>query len=252
MATRNPEMSDSRDLLDTRSDPYAALGAKLNQSGLFLKFSKGEYVYGQNKEELKLGKRLVVNMPGTRLGWVRWQGGKPVENTMELLIDRPHIRERHELGHSDESMWERDDRGDAQDPWVLTYSLDLSDPANSEFYSFSTTSAGGKKAVGALLTLFSQKHRMEPDLLPIVELQRSSYNHPNPRFGKIYEPLLPVIGWIDANAPSVDDLNVPAEVPPGPGQRAANPTREAAPMTATRTSSTNLTSPSDPKQLTRF
>lgn len=218
-----------QDLLDTRSDPYAALGAKLDQDGLFLKFSKGEYVYGQTKEELRLGKRLIVNVPGLRHGWVRWRDGKPVENLMELLTDMLPIKSRDELGDTDESLWERDDRGDPQDPCVMTYSVELSDPASGEVYNFSTTSVGGKKAVGKLLKAFSLKHRMEPNLLPIVELQRDSYNHTNPRFGKIYNPLLPIVGWTDANNPSVDDVNEPAQVLPGPGvgQRAANPTQLA-------------------------
>src|SRR3954469_15561729 len=195
-----------QDLLDTRSDPYAALGAKLD-GGLFLKFSKGEYIAGQNKEELRLGKRLVVNMPGMQLGWVRWSQGKRVENRMSLLIERRRIEARDELGDSDESLWDRDDRGDPQDPWVLTYSVELSDPANSEVYSFSTTSRGGEKAFGKLLKAFSTKHRMEPNLLPIVELQRESYNHTNSRFGKIYNPLLPIVGWTDADSPSVDNVS---------------------------------------------
>src|SRR3954470_2400255 len=110
------EMSDSREVMDTRNDPYAALGAQLD-GGLFLKFTKGEYVAGQNKEELRLGKRLVVNMPGMQLGWVRWSGGKRVENRMTLLIERRRIEARDELGDSVESLWERDDRGDPQDPW---------------------------------------------------------------------------------------------------------------------------------------
>lgn len=206
-------------------DPYSALGAKLDQDGLFLKFSKGEYLYGQNKEELRLGKRLVVNVPGMRLGWVRWKDGKRADDRMELLTDGRRVEARDELGDTDESLWELDDRGEPQDPWVLTYSFEMSDPANGEVYQFATTSVGGKKAVGKLLKAFGAKHRMEPHLLPIIELQRDSYNHSNPRFGKIYNPLLPVVGWTDAENPSVEDLGE-AEVLPfdAPDQRAANPT----------------------------
>jgi len=242
-----------QDLLDTRIDPYAALGAKLD-GGLFLKFSKGEYIAGQNKEELRLGKRLVVNIPGMQLGWVRWSGGKPVENRMALLIERRRIESRDELSDSDESLWERDDRGDPQDPWVLTYSVEMSDPANSEVYSFSTTSKGGEKAIGKLLKAFGPKHRMEPHLLPIVELQRESYEHANKRFGKIYNPLLPIIGWTDADNPSVDvdDPSLGEPGSPAAGQRAANPTQEVEPTTATTASSTRTRSHSSSNDSPRF
>ena len=70
-------------------------------------------------------------------------------------------------------------------------------------------------------------------MLPIITLGRDSYVHPE--YGKTYVPVFEIVGWTDADNPSVDgegDDDVPFEPAvaepskaalPGPGQRAANP-----------------------------
>jgi hypothetical protein len=115
-------------------------------------------------------------------------------------------------------------------------------------YSFSTTSKGGEKAIRkAAQGISATKHRMEPNLLPIVELQREFYNHTNPRFGKIYNPLLPIVGWTDADNPSVDDIN-----DTGVGQRAANPTQGAVVAAAAASPTTSMTTSRSENKPTRF
>ncbi len=214
----------STDVATSGSDPYAAKARKVSQSGLYLAFSKGEYIYGQNKEELRLGKRLVANMPGLRDGWRCWSGGKVVEDRTELVSDGKPDIPRNGLGDLDKTMWDRDDRGDPRDPWVETFILDLADPATMEAYTLSISSKGGRRKMGDLLEAYSKEYRMRPGMLPIIELQRESYLHNNKEYGKIYNPVLPIVGWTDADNPSVDDVDANL----GPGQRAANPTQEAA------------------------
>ncbi len=184
----------------TDINPYTALGAKLDQQGIYLAFSKGEYIYGPNKEELRLGAKLVANMPGLRLGWRCWVGGKVIDDRTELLIDMLPVPPRADLGDHDKGLWELDDRYEPRDPWVMTYSVELADQATGETFLFSTTSTGGVKAIGRLLKNYGNEYRMRPGQLPVIELQRDSYMHSNKAYGKIYVPEFPIVGWIDDGA----------------------------------------------------
>src|SRR5688500_6541123 len=67
-------------------DPYDAYGqAAASGSGDFLKFAKGEWLKGQNDDEVELGTRLAANMAELSIGWIRWEDKKPVERRMGLL-----------------------------------------------------------------------------------------------------------------------------------------------------------------------
>lgn len=209
----------AQDLMSTRNDPYAAHGARASQEGQFLSFSKGEYVYGQNKDELPIGTRLVANMPGLRIGWRFWSGGKVVNDRTELVSDgRPEER-RADLGDLDTATWERDNEGVPRDPWVLTNILELADPEKGLAFLYSTTSSGGRRAVGRLCTEYAREYRMRDGMLPIIELGRDSYMHKNREYGKIYNPVLKIIGWTDESDPKVSDAGGQVA-----GQRAADPT----------------------------
>jgi hypothetical protein len=52
---------------------------------------------------------------------------------------------------------------------------------------------------------------MQPGMLPIIELQRDSYNHSI--FGKTYVPDFKIVGWTDENAPSVDEPGADEDIP---------------------------------------
>jgi hypothetical protein len=195
-------------------DPFAAYGASVGQQGDFLTFNKGEYQAGQDKVEIKLGTRLVANMPGFRRGWRRWQDKKVVEDLTSLLTEMQPQQRRAELGDTDESLWDRSPEGKPVDPWVLTDIIEFADPRTGKIYIFGTGAVTYKRALGKLCTAYSQHNRMQPGMLPIIELQRDSYNHSI--FGKTYIPDFKVVGWTDENAPSVDsdaDDDIPFDAP---------------------------------------
>lgn len=50
-------------------DPYAAYGQQASASKVYITFKNGEYLYGQDDDEIPLGTRFVANMPGLRVGW---------------------------------------------------------------------------------------------------------------------------------------------------------------------------------------
>lgn len=221
----------------TGGDPYAAYGAKVGTQGTFLSFQNGEFQAGQDKTELPVGTRLVANMPGLRVGWQRWSGGRVVEDRTQLLTDRIEPASRDTLGYDDESLWERPEptkarpNPDARDPWQLSNILEMAD-SEGEVYIFATSGKGAIGAIGRLCKEYGKQYRQRPGLAPIIELGRDSYIHKE--YGKQYVPVFTIVDWADENTlepiGEADDVPLPLieegqnKPPAAAGQRAANPT----------------------------
>jgi len=192
--------------------------------GKLLKFSKGDYLYGQDNEELPYGTRLIANMDQLLVGWIKWQDQKPVEQIMGLVVEGFKPMKLTDLPDRDESEWETDDKGNPRDPWQKTYYLVMREldeegkPKDDEegLYTFTTSSTGGKDAMIELCARYGKWMRVHPNQYPIVTLAKpGKYNHPNKAFGVIKVPKLefnPKKDWIDkemfgdiSNAPTTED-----------------------------------------------
>ena len=174
-------------------DPYAAYGEATSSDAnkLFIGFKNGEYFYGQDKDEIPLGTKLIANMAGLRIGFRRWENQRPVEEVMGLLLDGFRLPARAELSF----------RGlNSEDKFV---------------YSASSKSAIG--AIGALCKAYGELYRQKPGQAPVVELGRDSYVHK--KHGKTYVPQFKLVSWIKepvAAAPVDDDAIEDAPPPPPP------------------------------------
>lgn len=162
-------------------------------TGQLLKFSKGDWLAGQEDEEMEVGTKLVANMDSLTVGWVKWVDNKPVEQLMGLLIDGFQPKRRGELGDTDESEWEVGTDGKARDPWQFTNYLVMKTPGkratdDDELYTFATSSRGGLNAIGSLCKFYGKETRVKPNDFPIVVLNVDSYMHPNKEFGRIKIP----------------------------------------------------------------
>lgn len=177
-------------------DPYAAYGQEAaSGSGDFLKFSKGEWLKGQNDDEVGLGTKLAANMAELSIGWIRWEDKKPVERRMGLLAQAYKPQRRDELGYDDQTEWEEDSSGKPQDPWSFTNELPVADPQTGEQMTISMSSKGGIGAIGNLCKAYGKEYRQRDGMVPIIELGRDSYKHKE--YGKTYVPLLPIVDWVE-------------------------------------------------------
>lgn len=185
--------------LSTGSDnPFAAYGQAQTQRtivGDLLKFSKGEFTTGQNDEEVPEGTRFVANMDELLIGWIKWEDGKPAEHEMGRLVDGYTPPRRKDLGDTDESDWETDDKGNARDPWQFANYLLMKEEDGDKLFTFTTQSKGGLGAIGELCKVYGKEMRQRPDEYPIIALKISSYRHSNKAYGKVYVPVLEVVGW---------------------------------------------------------
>ena len=199
---------------------YGEAAGSRSFNGDLLKFSKGDYVAGQNGRAVAVGTRLIANMDTLSVGWMRWEDSRPVEVRMGLVVERFKPARRAELGAHETSQWETDMEGRPKDPWAFTNSLELASEDGGEQYTFSTSSKGGIGAIGELCKGFGEEMSAHPDEWPVIELDVGSYAHANKNLGRIKFPILSIVGWArkDGEAPT----------PPAPKPAPKTPPKAAA------------------------
>jgi hypothetical protein len=168
--------------------------------GELLKFSKGDWLAGQNSDEIPPGTKLIAAMDTLVTGWQKWQDQRPTDQRLGLLIDGFVPPRRDELGDTDQAMWERDDDGKLRDPWGLTNFLQLVEPGDAEkLFTFTTSSKGGLGAIGKLCRVYGRALAKEQreDQYPVVRLDTGSYAHRDRSLGRIKFPDFAVVGWVD-------------------------------------------------------
>jgi hypothetical protein len=178
-------------------DPFAAYAnavAPRNIIGTLLKFSKGDYLAGEEAAPVPAGTRMTANVAQLLVGWVRWFDNKPTDHIMLCVADSKPLPKRAELGDLDQSTWETDHHGERRDPWQFTNYLPLLNESG-ELFTLATASRGGVGAIGELCRRYSQHRRRHPDVLPIIALDVDSYQHKVKEYGRIKFPRFTPAGW---------------------------------------------------------
>jgi len=186
----------TRPLTGTEIDPYAEYAGEVNTRpfvGDLLIFTKhGQYKAGQDRDEIAMATKMLVYMPGLKRGWVKWQEGQPVAHIMGLVAEGFRPPPREELGDDNEDEWELlNDK--PRDPWQTTNHLPMCNQ-KGEVFTFVSSSKGGLSEVGRLSELYSNRRRMKPDEIPVIELESRSYDHK--LYGETLAPVFKVVGWV--------------------------------------------------------
>jgi hypothetical protein len=159
--------------------------------GKILKFQKGKYFVGD--DELAINSELIAHVTQLARGWVKFKNGELVDRRIGKVIDGFVAPQRKDLDDNDQSMWEKNERGERRDPWVSQSYLPLENPETGEVIVFVSGSAGGRGAIGALVNIASRNlHKGQP----IIQLGVRSYKHK--QFGRIENPDFPIVGWTGA------------------------------------------------------
>lgn len=194
-------------------NPFSIYGDSVGPAnhivGELLKFSKGDWLAGQEADELPQYTKLVALMTTLTVGWQKWEYQKPVAYRMGLLVDGFIPPRRDELGDTDDATWEVDDEGRPKDPWQLTNYLQLCDPTDAtKIYTFTTASKGGLGAVGKLCKEYGRESEKRADQWPMVTLGSGSYAHKDRSLGRIKFPEMLIVGWVrqDDLSPVKDDI----------------------------------------------
>ena len=101
----------------TAANPFTAYGEQASQKsivGQLLRFTKGDFLAGQEDEEVPVGTQFVANMDEMLAGWIRWEANKPTDHVMGKVSDGYQPPRRNELGDDDKTQWEVDATGQQQ------------------------------------------------------------------------------------------------------------------------------------------
>lgn len=218
-------------------DPYAEVARELSQRsivGTLLKFSKGDWLAGENNEEIPLGTQFVANMDELMRGWIRWEDGKPNDHRMGPVAQRFQPPRRGELGDLDKSLWEVDEKGNERDPWQESFYLLLKGTGDDdELYTFAASSKGARDCIGALCKDYSKGKRMQKEgMFPVVAIGTDYYDHPKKEYGRIKTPEFKVVGWAPASV--FDGDGADEEVDPETSEVTGAPADKAAATDAER------------------
>ncbi len=175
-------------------EAYADAVAPRTIVGTLLKFSKGDYLAGEEGTPVASGTKFTANLDELLVGWVKWRDGKPAEHIMKRVADGAVLPKRDELGDNDQSTWEADSAGKPRDPWQFINYLPLTDE-QGELFTFTTSSRGGLGAVGDLARRYALHRRRHPDVHPVIAFDVDSYLHKDKTIGRVKVPKFTPMGW---------------------------------------------------------
>jgi hypothetical protein len=174
-------------------NPYEAFGAEYGNQfdGCLLKFNKGKFL--NDTGEVPAGTEYMALVPELRIGWVRFEHGKPAEHRIFLVRDGAKPPPRESLGYLEKHRWERPDL----DPWQLQAMLPLAHTESGEISTFVTNSRGGRAACGDLAKRYARY--ATTSMVPVVSLRVASYEHG--QYGEVFNPRFEIERWQDSGMP---------------------------------------------------
>jgi hypothetical protein len=160
----------------------------------FLKVAKqGFWVYGAEETEVEEASKWAINPNAIATGYACWADAELLDEQMALITEEPIVKSSLAVHNH---------------PWNPQIGLQLvciSGEDKGVQVLYQATSLGARKAFAKLLdSLLEKAGSGSTKLVPIVELEVSSYKHK--KWGKVFTPLLTVVDWM-----SVEDSSVTPE-----------------------------------------
>jgi hypothetical protein len=171
----------SKGIAESRASTVISAGGK----PILRLLKDGDWVFGQSNEEVQSGSRWAVNVGTIEHGYVCWIDGSLRGESMISVFkhkpERPPMIEGTPYKEQRSFDMKCMD-GDDQDTEVV----------------YKTSSISGMAATDKLFAaLQSRVTEDQTYIYPVVQLDVDHYNHK--KHGKIYTPILNIVGWVDAN-----------------------------------------------------
>jgi hypothetical protein len=177
---------------------YAAEKSRRTLIGDTLKYKKGEWQTGQNKDLVSPDKRFVAIMSTLSVGHVKWGGGQPVDSRLGLVADDFRPVHRNELDDLDSDGWELGEDGDRVDPWQPTTLLLLASLHKPHpLFTFSTGTVGGNGAIEVLCAAHGRTTE-QAGQYPVVTLASDYYDHKIKSRGRVHFPVFNIVDAVEA------------------------------------------------------
>lgn len=187
------------DLVQVNENALAAFGqaaaALSGDTKPICKFDKGDWYLGQEKHEMPNGTCVALNMMDAHWGWLLWRDKKVDDRRMLPVASGQAIAARGDLGHNDQSLWERDPAsGKPIDPWSKTIEIPAREiEGERREMVLSGSSKGWEGCCKALFKQFGEQMRANAGKVPVVSLGTSKYQHP--QYGVVKVPVLEIVDW---------------------------------------------------------
>jgi hypothetical protein len=164
--------------------------------GRLIKFSKdGQFFTVDDGEPVDPQADFIALADETLGGWIRFPAdGGPPERVQGLIFQDFVLPKRETLGDTNESAWPAGISGAPTDPWQHQICLVLQRRDTAELFTFTTTSATGRRAVQHLLKHYERLTRTGSNEVPIVKLRPGGFNHRDPRVGWVPTPNFAIVG----------------------------------------------------------
>ena len=183
--------NDDKNLPMAQNELALALRRKMaapvqSDGGTFLRFSKGDWMYGTEELEPEKEARFGVNPFGIKRGFIAWTpdgGGAPLGEEMRGLTE------------ADLRVSDLPDVSPGK--WVAQLGIEvigLTGASSGLQMEFATSSRGGIKALQGLINAITEKAESgDSDFVPVIALETSSYQHKT--YGRVKEPVLNITDW---------------------------------------------------------
>jgi hypothetical protein len=170
----------------------------------YMKMTKfGEWVHGREDLEVQEGSTWAIHPQRFAKGFVAWKDGQIAGEKMAFVLSEPVVlsSDLPEVG----ATWKTQ---------MAMQLLCMSGEDKGTPVLWKASSAGANKAYDAIFNKILVKAQAgELKVMPVVELETEHYKHKD--FGKIYNPILKVVDWLEipSESPTAEaEPKVEAEV----------------------------------------
>lgn len=191
----------------TSDNPWATAGAGAG-STTFMKFkgASGDYLAGADEEEIALGTQMAADVVNSRWVWSFWWEGEVLEKIECNVAEKPTAWE-HEPNYLPESYdadmtleeirkAQADKSTNFMDGWGCQAVLGLREiGGEGTEYTFNMNAGVSLTAFRALLQSFGRQFKFKNGLIPVIELDVSSFKSKTKGVGKRYSPVLKIVDW---------------------------------------------------------
>ena len=184
---------------DQLEDENAALAAVAQESAnvgmAFMKFTKGDFLYGVENTVVTLEDRWFVNPSSFARGYIGWLNGECAGEVMKPLSQAADLPAQADLQPPIEKT--------GSNGWGPQWAIQLkkvADEDHADEVLFKTPTQGGIQRLQELAGAIAAGRGRDPRrVIPVVQLDADSYMHPNKAYGEIFKPIFKITGWADAD-----------------------------------------------------
>lgn len=180
----------TNDLLNKLMAVSAQIAPTQSSDTMFIKLNPAlGWVYGQDNMENEEGAKWAIDPLSMAQGFIYWgMSSNVLGDKMQPLTDG--IMQKSELPE----MTEPSKQGWQAQCGFMMNCVDGEDKGTQVLYKSSTM--GAEKAFGELYnTINARLQAKNPEIVPIVLLERGSYPHSNKEFGHVVFPVFNIVGW---------------------------------------------------------